>query len=75
MTWFVKFMETYPAVQAELRAILKGSFPGPSPPAANEVLKADIPYLDGVVEEGFRLAGTAKGNLPPSSGGHRDSWM
>ncbi|RYP56891.1 hypothetical protein DL771_011533 [Monosporascus sp. 5C6A] len=63
LTWFVRYMEAYPAVQAELRAVLKTAFPGPDPPTVEEILGTEIPYLNGVCEEGFRLAGVAKGNL------------
>ncbi|KAK3985132.1 cytochrome P450 3A24 [Cladorrhinum sp. PSN332] len=63
LAWFVRFMEAWPAVQAELRAILKAAFPGPSLPSASEILDADLPYLDATVEEAFRLSGTVKANL------------
>lgn len=54
-------MEAYPAAQKELRAVLKANFT--NPPSINQILDADIPYLNGTCEETFRLAGTAKGNL------------
>ncbi|RYP42971.1 hypothetical protein DL768_010149 [Monosporascus sp. mg162] len=63
LTWFVRYMEACPAVQAELRAVLKAAFPGPDPPTVGEILETEIPYLDGACEEGFRLAGVAKANL------------
>ncbi|KAI0435981.1 cytochrome P450 [Xylaria telfairii] len=61
LAWFVKFMEAYPAVQNELRSALQDKFP--EPPSVFQILDTDIPYLDGVCEETFRLAGTSKGNL------------
>lgn len=63
MTWFLKFMESNQSVQTELRAALRASFPGPEPPTVDEILKTEIPYLDGACEEGLRLAGTAKAML------------
>ncbi|RYP21688.1 hypothetical protein DL765_002149 [Monosporascus sp. GIB2] len=63
LTWFVRFMEAYPAVQTELRTVLKAAFPNPGPPSVEDILGTDIPYLDGVCEEGFRLSGVAKANL------------
>lgn len=55
-------METYPATQAELRATLKAAFPS-NTPSMEDLLSADVPYLDAVCEETFRLGGVAKGNL------------
>lgn len=55
----MKFMEAYPSVQKELRAVLKANFP--ITPSVNQILDADIPYLSGTCEEIFRMAGTAKG--------------
>lgn len=63
LCWFVRFMEAYPAVQSELRTVLRAAFPGPEPPSAQAIIETNVPYLDAVVEEGFRLAGAAKGNL------------
>ncbi|KAK2603555.1 hypothetical protein QQS21_004235 [Conoideocrella luteorostrata] len=63
LTWFVRFMEAYPAVQTELRVALNAAFPGSEPPSVEDILTTDIPYLDATCEEGFRLAGVAKGNL------------
>ncbi|KAI1658637.1 cytochrome P450 [Daldinia decipiens] len=62
LTWFVRFMEAYPATQAELRTALKAAFPSGNP-SVEEILGTDIPYLDAACEESFRLAGVAKGNL------------
>lgn len=56
-------MEASPAVQTELRTTLQAAFPGPDAPSSDEILRADMPYLDGVCEEAFRLAGAAKAQL------------
>ncbi|KAH9905754.1 cytochrome P450 [Xylariomycetidae sp. FL2044] len=63
LTWFVRYMEAYPTVQKELRAVLNAAFPDPAHLTADDILNTEIPYLDGVCEESFSLAGTAKGNL------------
>ena len=66
LTWFSRFMalpENQP-VQSQLRSALQAAFPPEKGlPAVNQIIQADIPYLDGVIEEAFRLSGTAKGNL------------
>lgn len=56
-------MEANPVAQIELRAALQARFPGPAMPSAEEIVAADIPYLDGACEETFRLAGVAKAQL------------
>ncbi|KAI1340860.1 cytochrome P450 [Xylariaceae sp. FL0016] len=66
LAWFVRFMEGYPVVQAELRAALRTAFPDPKVPTVQDILDTDVPYLNAVCEEGFRLAGVAKGNLRQS---------
>lgn len=63
ITWFLRFMESNPSVQSELRGALRAAFPGPDPPTVNEIIQTEIPYLDGACEEGLRLAGTAKAML------------
>ncbi|KAK4189323.1 cytochrome P450 3A24 [Podospora australis] len=60
LAFFFKFMEAHPFVQSELRSALKTAFPGSELPSAQEILSADIPYLDGALEETTRLAGAAK---------------
>lgn len=55
-------MEAFPTVQDELRTALKAAFSSAQPPV-EEILSADVPYLDATCEEGFRLAGVAKANL------------
>ncbi|KAI0391539.1 cytochrome P450 [Xylariaceae sp. FL0594] len=62
LTWFVRYMEAFPRVQTELREALKAAFKS-SLPSVTDILETDIPYLDGTLEESFRLAGVAKGNL------------
>ncbi|CAG9982756.1 unnamed protein product [Clonostachys byssicola] len=63
LTWFIRFMEAYPAVQTQLRKALSNAFPGNDAPSAEEIMHSDIPYLDAAIEEGFRLAGVAKASL------------
>ncbi|VUC29467.1 unnamed protein product [Clonostachys rosea] len=63
LTWFIRFMEAYPAIQTQLRNALNGAFPGNKAPSTEEIIQSDIPYLDAVVEEGFRFAGVAKASL------------
>ncbi|KAK4119550.1 cytochrome P450 [Parathielavia appendiculata] len=66
LSWFVRYMESHPSVQSELRSILQTSFPTihlPCLPSASEILSASIPYLDATIEELVRLSGTAKANL------------
>lgn len=55
-------MEANPHVQSELRSILKAAF-SEAIPSVEQILGADLPYLDGVCEETLRLAGTAKAQL------------
>ncbi|KAK7746457.1 hypothetical protein SLS53_002416 [Cytospora paraplurivora] len=66
LSWFAKFMEANSAVQMELRTILRAAFPGPDAPSADDILSTNLPYLDGVCEEAFRLAGAAKALLRQS---------
>ncbi|KAK7948805.1 cytochrome P450 [Apiospora aurea] len=60
---FLMMFASYPTAQTELRAALKVAFPHPTTPSVDELLGADIPYLDAACEESLRLAGVAKGNL------------
>lgn len=55
-------MEANPHVQSELRFVLKATF-SESTPSVEQILGADLPYLEGVCEETLRLAGTAKAQL------------
>ncbi|KAH8661995.1 cytochrome P450 [Xylariales sp. PMI_506] len=59
LSWWIKYMALRPHVQDQLRAALRAAFPGPELPSATEILDADIPYLDGTIEEALRLSGTA----------------
>jgi hypothetical protein len=63
LTWFTRFLSSFPTVQTTLRTALQKAFPGPALPSATEILTADIPYLDATCEETVRLSGTAKANL------------
>lgn len=59
-------MEDNLAIPTELRIALQAAFPGPDAPSADEILRTDVPYLDGVCEESFRLAGAAKAQIRQS---------
>ncbi|VUC35947.1 unnamed protein product [Clonostachys rosea] len=63
LCWFVRFMETYPDVQTELRSVLRSAFPDTKHPSVQSMLSADIPYLDAVCEECLRLGGVVKANM------------
>jgi cytochrome P450 len=52
-----------PNVQEELRTALANHFTGVKCPSVEEIIHADIPYLDAVCEESIRLSGTASGAL------------
>lgn len=56
-------MEANSTIQTKLRIALQAAFPGPAVPSTEDILEADIPYLDGACEETFRLAGAAKALL------------
>ncbi|RYP75284.1 hypothetical protein DL771_002504 [Monosporascus sp. 5C6A] len=59
LSWFVKYMSNNINVQDKLREAVKKALPGESIPSAAEIVNADIPYLDGAMEETLRLTGTA----------------
>ncbi|KAI0377022.1 cytochrome P450 [Hypomontagnella monticulosa] len=67
LTWFVKFMEAHQEVQSKLRAELRAAFPhaasATGSPSSDEIIRADIPYLDAVCEETLRYSGNSRGNL------------
>ncbi|KAK7224694.1 hypothetical protein V2G26_012697 [Clonostachys chloroleuca] len=63
LSWFVRFMETYPGVQTELRSALRSAFPDTNHPSVQSMLAADIPYLDAVCEECLRLGGIVKATM------------
>ncbi|KAF4457825.1 cytochrome p450 [Fusarium austroafricanum] len=60
LAWFLKFMENNVQAQKELRIVLKASFPDTEYPPVEQILEMNIPYLDAVCEEIFRLSGTSK---------------
>lgn len=49
-------MHKFQDVQNKLRGDLQAAFPGPGLPTATQILDANIPYLDGTIEESLRLA-------------------
>ncbi|KAH8900487.1 cytochrome P450 [Thozetella sp. PMI_491] len=59
LAWFVKITAANQASQNTLRLALQSAFAGSSSPSAAEILDADIPYLDGFIEEVVRLSATA----------------
>ncbi|KAK7956748.1 Cytochrome P450 monooxygenase TRI13 [Apiospora aurea] len=61
LSWWVKYMSRYQEVQTKLRASLEAAFPitrqdGQQLPTVEEILDADIPYLDAAMEETLRLS-------------------
>ncbi|TRX96048.1 hypothetical protein FHL15_003190 [Xylaria flabelliformis] len=64
--WGLKFLTANQGVQKQLRAALHEQYIRASEagqfPTAEEMLGADIPYLDAVIEEVHRLGGTASVN-------------
>lgn len=59
LSWWLKYMARFQDVQDKLRFVLREVSHGPGLPTVNEIIDSDIPYLNGVVEETLRLAGTA----------------
>lgn len=60
LTWAVKFMADHPHVQVKLRGILHQTFGAENNvPTAEQISTAHVPYLDAVVEEMARCAGTS----------------
>ena len=51
MAWFVKLIASFPHVQNEFRNRAQGVFHNNPLPLAADILEADIPYLDGIIEE------------------------
>ncbi|KAG8411330.1 hypothetical protein J3459_016369 [Metarhizium acridum] len=59
LTWSTKFLTNNPTAQKRLRAALQDAFPESSPinlPSAEELISANIPYMDATLEECVRLA-------------------
>ncbi|WQF85261.1 Putative cytochrome P450 [Colletotrichum destructivum] len=57
--WGIKFLTRYQPVQTRLRADIRAAFPSADrPPPVAEILKAQIPYLDAVIEEILRCCKT-----------------
>lgn len=62
--WTAKHVGASPRVQKKLRGILHRAFgiqDGGAPPTAEQLCTTDVPYLDAVVEEMTRCAGTGSG--------------
>ncbi|KZL65274.1 cytochrome p450 monooxygenase [Colletotrichum tofieldiae] len=57
--WGIKFLTRCQTVQTRLRADLRAAFPAADrPPSVTEIIKAQIPYLDAVIEEILRCCKT-----------------
>ncbi|OHW89896.1 cytochrome p450 monooxygenase [Colletotrichum incanum] len=57
--WGIKFLTRCQPVQTRLRADLRAAFPSADrPPSVTEIIKAQIPYLDAVIEEILRCCKT-----------------
>ncbi|KAH6950939.1 cytochrome P450 [Fusarium avenaceum] len=63
LAWFLKLMESNVQAQNELRTVLKTAFADTEYTSVGQIMEADIPYLDAVCEETFRLSGTSKGAI------------
>ncbi|KAK5111021.1 hypothetical protein LTR62_005396 [Meristemomyces frigidus] len=63
LTWGLKYMTQSQAAQQELRACLQAHFKhnhiSPTNPTVNEIVAAEIPDLDAIIEEIHRYSGTA----------------
>lgn len=59
MQWFVKFMTNNQDAQTKLRNALKAAFPGDGLPNVADLITKDVPYLNAMMEETLRCAGTA----------------
>ncbi|KAK7736166.1 hypothetical protein SLS53_007194 [Cytospora paraplurivora] len=57
ISWGIKFLADNPAVQDKLRHALRSSF-GAASPTFEAIINTQIPYLDAVLEEILRRAGT-----------------
>ncbi|KAG8629057.1 hypothetical protein KVT40_002922 [Elsinoe batatas] len=65
VAWGMKMLTDNPASTNKLRAALRATFPDQakthSPPTADQITRANIPYLDATIEEILRLSLTAPG--------------
>ncbi|RDW66799.1 hypothetical protein BP5796_09548 [Coleophoma crateriformis] len=59
LAWIMKFLAAYPNNQMKLRNAIQAAFPGSKNPAPEEILNANIPYLDAFIEESMRVGQTA----------------
>ncbi|KAG8160032.1 hypothetical protein KVR01_010669 [Diaporthe batatas] len=58
MAWSVKYLADNPGAQDRLRAELRAAFPGAATPSYAELAGSHVAYLDAVVEEVLRHAGS-----------------
>lgn len=58
LAWGIKLLADHPSAQTRLRTALLHAFPADRIPTCTEVTKTPLPYLDAVVEEILRHAGT-----------------
>ena len=56
LSWWVKYMSRYQEAQRKLRASLKAAFPPGQLPTSDQILDADIPYLNAAIEETLRMS-------------------
>ncbi|RDW62238.1 hypothetical protein BP6252_11671 [Coleophoma cylindrospora] len=61
LAWIMKFFATYPNNQTKLRNAIQAAFPDTKNPTPEEILNANIPYLDAFIEESMRVGQTALG--------------
>lgn len=60
LMWALKLIADNPRVQTKMRDVLKAEFPDISGvPSPEQITKLNMPYLDAVIEELTRIAGTA----------------
>ena len=67
ITWGLKHLTTNQQVQSKLRSALRAHYKraheAGEMPTVEEIVKADIPYLDATIEEFSRLGNTASANM------------
>ncbi|KAI1084678.1 cytochrome P450 [Whalleya microplaca] len=59
LSWFVKFIAHNQEAQTKLREALRSAFSGPSIPPVEDLISAEIPYLEATMQETLRCGGTA----------------